>query len=122
MRVLTGISTRRPARRQAETLDSIEGFERICLGWYAYSTSCLRTPETAIVKSPCHQIAPPRRNDTMSSTDRMPRGGRDSVAGMRTASWRSNRLKPVVDDFGFVSKGQFGLGRLFVIDELGLRN
>lgn len=52
----------------------------------------------------------------MSSTDKMSRGGRDGGAGMRTASWRSSRLKPVVDDFGFVSKGQFNLKKLSLVD------
>lgn len=51
----------------------------------------------------------------------MPRGGRDGVAGMRTASWRSSRLKPAVDEFGFVSKGQFDRRRLSMMDGFELR-
>lgn len=46
----------------------------------------------------------------------MPRGGRDGATGARTASWRSSRLKPAVDDFGFVSKGQFDLRVLLVME------
>lgn len=52
----------------------------------------------------------------------MPRGGRDSVAGIRAASWRSSRLKPAVDDFGFVSKGQFDRRRLSMMGGFELRN
>ncbi|RPB11569.1 hypothetical protein P167DRAFT_536505 [Morchella conica CCBAS932] len=43
----------------------------------------------------------------MSTSDKRDRGDRTPTRGgmgMRTASWRSSRLKPAVDDYGFVSK------------------
>ncbi|KAH0604349.1 uncharacterized protein H6S33_006726 [Morchella sextelata] len=44
----------------------------------------------------------------MSTSDKRDRGDRTPTRGgmgMRTASWRSSRLKPAADDYGFVSKG-----------------